>query len=254
MSFTTFSPAAATQALLTEKTIPALNESQYQEWTEYLFSADESLRFAVAETAFRYNRQQPRALGLFLACAYPVAGKISRRLVFDKAAPDLIGELLYDGAVNAAITMFQESQIPPDDMSFAKALQCEMKSGAIRAAFRRTENTAIICIGTPNRRARTRLEQRLIAKEMLGKIAALEPGDHPRLNRFLRCLIEIGADAIWPISRRKKQWLIDFEPLMNKLGISRDSAKHYLCLARKLLREEFNPDGTLFIRSTPKSR
>src|SRR5450755_4196899 len=76
----------ATQSLLDEKKIPALQEHEYQQWAEYLFSAPLPLQLQVTETLFCYDRQHPRALALFLACAVPLA-KLSARHTMLRLTP-----------------------------------------------------------------------------------------------------------------------------------------------------------------------
>ena len=86
----------ATQSLLDEKKIPALQEHEYQQWAEYLFSAPLPLQLQVTETLFCYDGQHPRALALFLACAVPLA-KLSARRTMLRLTPasDLVLSLMH---------------------------------------------------------------------------------------------------------------------------------------------------------------
>src|SRR5579885_1865406 len=175
-------------SLLAEQRIPALDEGPDQEVTEYLFAtAGSALRFEVAEVVIRHDRQHPRALGLFLACACPLAQKTARRMMEKSFSqpPDLTEELLYHGAIDGAIRMFQRDQIR-DELPFRQSLHHAWKMGAIRSAFRRTENKGVSCMGSVDHHARTqRMEQQFIARDMLDKIAALEPEPQTaRLNTF----------------------------------------------------------------------
>jgi hypothetical protein len=249
----------ATQSLLDEKKIPALQEHEYQQWAEYLFSAPLPLLVTVAETVFRYDRQHPRALTLFLACAVPLAKRTARRLT-RKTSPDLIEELMYDGAFNNALDLFQTHHNLEVTSPFRPLLYCALKTGALRP-FERMENTHVASFGTTDGHpAGPRLIEQLIAKQMLEKIANLEPSPETPLHlyNFLRCLIlQIGPDnALRPRTKSKNQPrpspIIDFEPLMKALGISRRSARHYLQMARPILKKLFNQDGTLFTRAAPR--
>jgi hypothetical protein len=56
---TKLSSIEATQTLLDEKKLPALDENQYQLLADYLYSADRSLRLAVAETLFFHQSEHP---------------------------------------------------------------------------------------------------------------------------------------------------------------------------------------------------
>src|SRR5450755_3873562 len=97
----------ATQSLLDEKKIPAIDENQYQLWADYLYSADRSLRLAVAETLFSHQSEHPHALGLFLACVYPIAKRSVDRLTtvyVGICGKDTTQELMFNAAINDAIT------------------------------------------------------------------------------------------------------------------------------------------------------
>jgi hypothetical protein len=264
----------AIASLLAEQRIPALDERQYQELTQHLFSsADSPLRLDVAEAVLRHARQHPQALGLFLSCICPLAEKAVRRL-FEKMfpqPPDLTRELLYNGAINGAIRLFQRHGIR-NEIPFRPVLYCAFKTGAMQAAFHRTENRAICSIGSVDHHASgPRVEEQLMAREMLEKIAALEPKpDTARIYRFLRCLVNMGPDALRASAyepkrrygrrqagagrNRSPQLRIDLEPIMKELGISHWAARQYLSQAREMLRQLFDADGTLFIKSAPRSR
>src|SRR5664279_3073348 len=177
MSPFTFSPAAATQALLIEKTIPALDENQYQDWAQYLFSANLPLRLQLAETLLRHNPQHPHALGLFLCCATPSAKRIAARH-FNKISPpppDLTEELLYHGAVNAVLSFFRTHH-GLDHTAFKPLLFRVLKCGACNAALRRLKYTHDRSFPLRDLYGRSpRLDDQLFAKQMLDKIAHLEP-------------------------------------------------------------------------------
>ena len=249
----------ATQSLLDEKKIPALDENQYQLLADYLFSANLPLRLQGAETVFRHDKRHPHALGLFLACTFPSAQTIAHRLAHKMfpPPPDLMEELMYDGAVKAATTLLQYDYL--EDACFPKILYRMLKTGAIKSAFAR-KNTQCESFGTKDQYPRQpKLDEQLIAKQMLNKIANLEGSPDPRFNsiqKFLRCLIlEIDPnDALMPATtsgNRVRTVRIDLQPVMKKLGISRNYARVRLSHARKMLTQMFNQDGTLFSKNQP---
>jgi hypothetical protein len=252
----------ATQSLLDEKKIPTLQEHEYQQWAEFLFSAPLPLRLQVAETVLRHNSLHPHALGSFLTCATPSARYIAARL-FHKISPpppDLTEELLYHGAVNAVLSFFRTHH-GLDHTAFKPLLFRVLKCGACNAALRRLKYTHDRSFPLRDLYGRSpRLDDQLFAKQMLEKIANLEPSPYPHFNpiqKFLRCLIlQIGPDnALNPCtdSRNNPRSLrIDLTLLANELGISRNTAQGYLLMARPLLKQLFNQDGTLFTRAAPR--
>ena len=77
---------AFTRAFLSNPTQLNLDESQYQNWTSYLYSVEgtrlkRSVRLRVAEALFTHQYQHPYALGVFLACVYPMAQRCVNRLL-----------------------------------------------------------------------------------------------------------------------------------------------------------------------------
>src|SRR5436853_4720363 len=78
-SATPFSMPPVINDLIASKTIPALDEAQLSEVTEYLFKrAKTPLRLDVAEIAYR-NYDHKNALDLFLSCTMPLAQKWTER-------------------------------------------------------------------------------------------------------------------------------------------------------------------------------
>jgi hypothetical protein len=253
----------ATQSLLDEKKIPALQEHEYQQWAEYLFSAPLPLQLQVAETLVRHDRQHSYALFLFLACTQPSAAKFSRRLAYKifLHPPDLTLELMYDGAMTALMTLLKRDFVLADT-SFPVFLFTVIKNGATETAFRRLENTKIPTLGKRQGLPQPpRLEEQLIAKQMLEKIADLEPSPETlRFHKFLRCVIlQLGPEtALRPStnyrSHPRPSPIIDLEPVMRELGISVNTARKYQLGARHMLRRMFNPQGTLFTKNRPPSK
>ena len=96
--------------LLGSKKIPPLDGVQMLALLHYLFNAaDRPLRFQIAEVVYRYDHDHPNAQDLFLACILPSAEKAARRKAEKLFVhpSDWQVELMYDGAVAAAIEMFQ---------------------------------------------------------------------------------------------------------------------------------------------------
>jgi hypothetical protein len=252
----------ATQSLLDEKKLPALDENRYQLWADYLYSADRSLRLSVAETLFFHQPEHPRALSLFLACVYPIAERYVHRLMtgFGMYGEDLTRqELMFDGAIDNAIDFFRAPQ--PEGIIFQAVLYYRLKLGALKALSSRDENTGITYhasvdrLGTP---AMPRTVEQLCAKEMLEKIAALETDPHHRhIGTFLRALVKLGPDILLRPTRlydnRSLNRAIDYQEVCDKLGISYNTANRYFVIARKMLRQTFNRDGSLFVKTVARA-
>jgi hypothetical protein len=243
-----------TESLLDQKKIPTLPEHEYQEWAEYLFHAP--LHLQVAETLFRHDRQHPHALGLFLACVYPIAQRSADRVMVLSgiSRKDLTQELMFNGAINEVIHFFRADQLG-EDTDFRAALYLTLKVGALNAIFNRVENARVQYYASVDRHGAPpppRTLERLFAKEMLEKIAALET-DPPKIGVFLRALVNLGPDALSPSSRSRNRirrtHFIDYEEVCNKLGITYYTACAYFAMARKILRKLYNPDGSLFMKT-----
>src|SRR6516165_8518182 len=100
--------------LLVNTKIPALDAVQMSDLLQYLFSAAEkTLRIQVAEVVYRNDHDHPNALDIFLACTLPMAERASRsrahRLFI--CPSDWQVELMYNGAVEAMIAVFQRNTV-----------------------------------------------------------------------------------------------------------------------------------------------
>ena len=132
--------------LISERKIPALDELQMEALLHHLFTATpRDIRIQVAEVACRYDREHPRAMDVFLASALPLAEPTARRRaarIFVHPS-DLQIELMYGGAVEAVIAVFQSKcALKPEEDAFRRYLLRAMVLGAVRAYFRREENAA----------------------------------------------------------------------------------------------------------------
>ncbi len=248
--------------LLDTKEIPSLEGEKIASMQKYLFhSADTPLRIQVAETVFRHNHNHPSAFDLFLACTLPLAETMARRQAEKLFAhpSDITIEFMYDGAVNAAIKMFQ-TETATHLTNFRRALYRSLHCGALQTFFNREENTRVISVASceiaqacrhrGNRR--NAVEEQIISRELLDKIAKLKNGPNNG-RRILQCILELGPDAVKLRSRRDPQGdirrpLIDAIAVGEAMGIKRHTVDKYLGQARAILRETFNPDGTLFMR------
>jgi hypothetical protein len=98
-----------------------------------------------------------------------------------------------------------------------------LKQGAMRGAFgSHIKKAHVKSFGLSDRPRESRIEDQLGAKQMLGQITDLEPEpETARLYRFLQCIIEIGPHDVLKAFRYGSTKLqIDFEPVMERLGIS----------------------------------
>lgn len=253
---------ATLNTLLATKEIPALEGEKIAAIQKYVFdTAETPLRIQVAETVFRHNRNHPSAFELFLACTLPLAETMSRRQAEKLFAhpSDMTIELMYDGAVNAAIKMFQNEQLS-NLTDFRRALYRALHCGALQAFFNREENMRVIGVGCSetvhacrHRGARRNtVEEQVISRELLDKIANLKNAPS-NARRILQCIMELGPDAVKPRNRRDPEGdirrpLIDVIAVGEGMGITRKTVDKYLGQARAIVRETFNPDGTLFLR------
>jgi len=256
-----FEEQNAIQAFLADKTLPNLDERQYQRLADYLHSANTPLGLAVAEVLFRHQKEHPYALGLFLACVYPMAQRsVSRLMVLSGFGnKDLTQELMFNGAVLQAIQFFQT--VPyHEDTIFRAALYFRLKTGALSAIFNRDENDRVEYFPSVDSHAcpaGPRIVEQLFAEEMLDKIAALKTEPNERIAAFVRSLVQLGPQyVLLPSTRsrsRSRTHCIDYEEVCDELGISYTTACHYLAAARKILQRTFNPDGCLFTKAVTRA-
>lgn len=255
--------------LIASMTIPELHENQHRQVSEYLFkSANTRLRIAVAYVAYR-NPAHGMALGLFLACAVPMAEKTARRraqeLFYEPS--DWQMECLYDGAVGAAITMFERHPLSGEFTleQFSSYLFRSLKRGALYNYRRREENLKTdtvenIALVKPRQKAmRNETEQAIITRELLEQIAQY-PLLQRAMSRTLECVLELGPDfalserkvvpGYYDLDHSKRHRGVipsfNFEAIAKKRGISRQSVSESIRMARKVLNKAFNPDGRLF--------
>jgi len=250
------------------KKIPPLDGVQMLALLHYMFNvADRSLRLQIAEVVYRYDHDHPNAQDLFLACTLPSAEKAARRKaekLFVRPS-DWQVELMYDGAVAAAIEMFQAnaplSSIPN---AFRRYFTRAMSRGMLRRCFRREENSGIRSIGdgsagrTRKTVAANTVEREFFMRELLDQVTNY-PNLRPPVRATLQCIAALGPDFAlkehaytasgdpdkWKRNRDQRP-ILDPDAIAQAMGIPKCDVHRYLCQARVILRQVFNADGRLF--------
>jgi hypothetical protein len=254
--------------LLESKKFPPLDDIQMLALLQYLFNtADPPLRLQVAEVVYRYDHDHPNAQDLFLACALPTAEKAARRKAerLFVLPSDWQVELMYDGAVTAAIEMFQLNP-PLSSMpnAFRRYFLRTLSRGILRRYFTRGENSGIRSAGDV-RGVRTRktvvpntVEREIIARELLEQVTNYE-NLRPVVRATLQCIAALGPDFAlkehaytasgdpdkWKRDRDRRP-ILDPDAIAQAMGIPKPDVHRYLREARVVLRQAFNADGRLF--------
>lgn len=259
----------AVSDLLTSKKIPPLDAVQMSRLLQQVFTVtDNQLRFDIAEVAYRYEHDHPNAFDLFLACTLPFAKKAADRkaqrlFVYPS---DWQIELMYDGAVRAAIDMYQRNvTLNPTPNAFRRYLLRTLYCGMLHGYFGRQEHSDVCAVGDV-RRVRTRrrpfrnvVEEEIIARELLEQVI-----NYPNLSDVLRatlqCIAALGPDFAlgerpyraagdpdkWARQRGRRP-VLSAEAIAQAMGIETRDVHRNLRQARLALRKVFNPDGRLFL-------
>jgi len=255
--------------LISERKIPALDELQMEALLHHLFtSTPRDIRIQVAEVAYRYDHGHPRAMDVFLAAALPLAEPTARRRasrIFVHPS-DLQIELMYGGAVEAVLNVFQtKCALKPEEDAFRRYLLRSMVLGAVRAYFRRGENHGIHAaadlsvFGTPKRLSRNEVEEEIITWELLDRVTTF-PQLRPPVRATLECIRSLGPDHAvkehafttsgdpdaWKRERGRRP-ILDPKVIAQAMGVSKAKVHQYLREARIILRQAFNHDGKLFL-------
>jgi hypothetical protein len=258
----------AVSELLGSNKIPPLGAVQMSALLHYLFNAaDFQVRFQIAEVVYRYDHGHPNAQDLFLACTLPSAQKRARRKaerLFVQPS-DWQVELMYDGAVAAAIEMFQVNHpISPIPDAFRRYLVRALSRGMLRRYFTREENSGIrpagdvIAVRTRKAVLRSAIERGVIARELLDQVTNYADL-RPPVRATLQCIAALGPDFAlkehaytasgdpdkWKRERDRRP-ILDPDAIAQAMGIPKRDVHRYLCQARVILRQVFNPDGRLF--------
>jgi len=254
--------------LISERKIPALDELQMEALLHHLFTTTpRDTRIQVAEVAYRYDHGHPRAMDVFLASALPLAERAARRRatkIFVHPS-DLQIELMYGGAVEAVIAVFQsKSELKPEDDAFRRYLLRAMALGAVRAYFRRGENDGIraaadITALVVPRKSCTEVEDEIITWELLDRVTTF-PQLRPPVRATLECIRALGPDHAlkehaftasgdpdaWKRERGRRP-ILDPRTIAQAMGVSKAKVHQYLREARIILRQAFDQYGRLFL-------
>ena len=258
----------AVSELVGSKKIPPLGDLQMLALLHHVFNtAEPPLRFQIAEVAYRYDHNHPNAQDLFLACAVATAKKRARRKaekLFVQPS-DWQVELMYDGAVAAAIEMFKlNAPLSSTPNAFRRYFLRTLSRGMLRSYFRREENCGIRA-AEDVRTVRTRktvlpnmIEREVIAKELLEQVTNY-PNLRPPVLATLQCIAALGPDLAlkehaYTASGDPDKWkrnrdgrpILDPDAIAEAMGISKPDVHRYLREARVILRQAFNSDGRLF--------
>jgi hypothetical protein len=255
--------------LLAHNRIPSLDPGQMSDLLHGLFTvAEKVIRVQVAEIVYRYDRDNPQALDVFLACTVPLAERSARRrtLKFFVHPSDWQLESMYDGAVEAVIAIFQrKADLMPGTDSFRRYLYRAIALGTVRSYFRREENDGIRSVADlaaiPSRtlHVRNQVEQDVITCDLLNRVTSF-PDLRPAVSAPLSCIAAIGPDEAlkehaYTASGDPDKWMRERgrRPILNPVAIAdamgTDSGTVHRNLreARIVLRSAFNSDGRLFL-------
>jgi hypothetical protein len=262
-------PTEAINKLLAHLKIPPLDAGQMTDLSHYLFTtATLAIRFAVAEAVYIYDHDHPNALDIFLCCAVPLAKKYARRRAYRVfvSPSDWQFELMYDGAVGAAIEMFQRnSPLRPSDYAFRRYLVRVLVCGALRHYFKRAEYDGVRAsadverIPTQITAARNSAEQALITRELLDQVTSF-PNLRPEASATLQCIRSLGPDVAlkehavakegdadkWKRERGRRP-ILNPNAIATAMKTNRATIHARLREARVSLRSAFNTDGRLFL-------
>jgi hypothetical protein len=254
--------------LLANNRIPPLDAGLMSDFSRYLFTAsNKTERFLVAEAVYRHEHDHPSALDIFLACLLPLAEKSARRRAYKmfNCPSEWQLELLYDGAANAVIAIFQSNfTLMAGGDAFRRYVLRALVHGALRRYFLREENHGIYAVAdlavvpTRPRPIRNQAEQALITRDLLDQVTSF-PNLRPHVCATLQCIQALGPDEVlkehaYTKSGDPDKWKRDRDrrPILNPDAIAKamgtEKCKVHATLreARIILRNVFNADGKLF--------
>jgi hypothetical protein len=175
-------------------------------------------------------------------------------------------ELMYDGAVEAMISVFQtNSAVKEGNNAFRRYLLRALALGTVRAYFKREENVGVrpvanlATIRTPKKPLRNQVEQNIITRELLNQIISF-PHLRPAVYATLQCIRALGPDEAlkehaytasgdadkWKRERGRRP-ILDPDAIAQAMGTDRRTVHRNLREARIILRSVFNADGRLFL-------
>jgi hypothetical protein len=253
--------------MLATRTIPALDGDEMAALSDYLFATmNRELRIQVAEIAY-LNHDDPQALDVFLACAIPLAQKMSQRRayrIYEYPSAWAL-EAMYDGAVTALLAMFQRhaplSNLPD---AFRRYLMTTIIKGSLRDYFKRYENFGIYAMrdiaGVSHRQNlfRDPIDEEVLTRKVLEQVI-----NFPHLRNEHRAVLQtiaaLGPDAAlkehaftnsgdpdkWKRDRNRRP-ILNPDAIAAAMGLPKRDVHRYLCQMRPILRDMFNRDGSLF--------
>jgi hypothetical protein len=255
--------------LLAHNRIPTLDAEQMSDFSRYLFTAsNKTERIQVAEAVYRHDHDHPSALDVFLACTLPLAEKSARRRAHKIFIypTDWQVELMYDGAVTAAIAVFQcNSVIESGSDAFRRYLYRALALGTVRSYFRREEYDGVFTVAdfatVPTRKGpfRNQSEQEIITRDLLNQVTGF-PNLRPHVCATLQCIRALGPDEAlkehahtesgdpdkWKRERGRRP-ILNPNAIAKAMGTDRYTVHTNLREARIILRSVFNADGKLFL-------
>jgi hypothetical protein len=261
-------PASVTD-LLAHNKVPSLDNAQMADLLQHLFSfSDKIERIQVAETVYRHDHDHQSALDVFLACALPLAERAARRRAHKIFIypTDWQLECMYDGAVTAAIEVFQRnSAVVPGSNAFRRYLFRALALGTVRSYFRRAENDGIqtvadlATIPTCKTPLRNQAEQDIITRDLLNQVTGFR-NLRPHVCATLQCIQALGPDEAlkehaymesgdpdkWKRERGRRP-ILNPNAIAKAMGTDRYTVHTNLREARIILRSAFNADGKLFL-------
>jgi len=259
----------AVSNLLADQRIPALDTAQMSELLQHLFtSAPMTERIQVAEAVYRRDHDHSSALDIFLACTLPLAERSARRRAYKIFVhpSDWQLECMYDGAVSAAIAVFQRnSGVEVGSDAFRRYLLRALALGTVRSYFKREENASVCTLAdlatvpTRTRPHRNEAEQDIITRELLNQVTSF-PNLRPHVCATLQCIQALGPDQAlkehtftesgdpdkWKRERGRRP-ILNPNAIAQAMGTDRRSVHTSLREARIILRNAFNADGRLFL-------
>jgi len=256
-----------TNLLLNHK-IPVINAEKMSELLEYLFTtADNSIRVRTAEVAYRYEHAHRNGLDVFLACTLPLAETAAERRARRFTYPtDWQRESMYDGAVAAAIDVFQRSDaVAPGAEAFRHFLARALVRGVVRSfhtlpqgVARNSSQTITVRSRRAHRRFRNLVEERVIARNLLREVTGFRKLGEP-LSATLKCIAALGPhralkeqsyraideSAGW--GQRQYVHVLDTAAIATAMRTSQATVDRNLTEVRTALHRALNPDGRLFL-------
>jgi hypothetical protein len=255
--------------LLAQKRIPSLDSVQMSDLLQHLFRrSDNSERIKVAEVVYRHDHDHPSAMDIFLAGTLPLAERSAHRRAYKSFVnpSDWQLECMYDGAVTAAIEVFEHnSAVGTGSDAFRRYLLRALALGAVRSYFRREENASLrtfadlATVPTRTRSHRDQAEQDIITRDLLNQVTGFA-NLRPHVGATLKCIQALGPDQALkehtfkgssdPDKRKRERGrrpILNPNAIAQAMGTDRRSVHTNLREARIILRNTFNADGKLFL-------